>query len=181
MLVSIFLGHGNLKTPNSMIEVKVGSAEKITVENKKDELLINDLLFDGEILKLSDTSYNVYRSNKIYKVELVDRQGKEMKLRINNQLLEVAVTDHIDQILDKLGMHAAESAAVKDVQAPMPGSILNITASEGDEVKQGDQLLVLEAMKMENVIKSPGEGTIGKIHVSEKENVEKNQVLISFD
>ncbi|WP_462252154.1 acyl-CoA carboxylase biotin carboxyl carrier protein subunit [Ekhidna sp.] len=164
-----------------MIEVKVGSAEKISVENKKDELLINDQLFDGEIIKLSDTSYNVYRLNKIYKVELVDRQGKEMRLKINNQLLEVSVTDHIDQILDKLGMNAAESAAVKDVKAPMPGSILNIIAKEGDEVKQGDQLLVLEAMKMENVIKSPGEGTISKIHVSEKENVEKNQVLISFD
>ena len=53
--------------------------------------------------------------------------------------------------------------------------------NEGDEVNPDDHLLVLEAMKMENVIKAPGAGTVDKIHVSEKQNVEKNQVLISFE
>lgn len=164
-----------------MIEVKVGSNNKISVSRKKDELLINDRHFEGEVIKLNERSYKVYKGNKIFRVEIVNQLGKEMTLKVNDHLLDVSVTDHIDQILDKLGMNVAASAAVKDVKAPMPGSILNIIVSEGDEVGQGDQLLVLEAMKMENVIKSPGEGIVSKIHVSEKENVEKNQVLISFE
>ncbi|MEQ9467711.1 MAG: acetyl-CoA carboxylase biotin carboxyl carrier protein subunit [Ekhidna sp.] len=164
-----------------MIEVKVDDADKIKVENKKDEVFINDELFDGEILKINETSFKVFKGTKIFRVDVVERQGKEMKLKVNDQLLNVSVTDHIDQILDKLGMDVAASTAVKDIKAPMPGSILNIIVAEGDEVRQGDQLLVLEAMKMENVIKSSGEGKVSKIYVAEKQNVEKNQVLISFE
>lgn len=164
-----------------MLQVKVGSHDKISISSKQDELYINDQLFEGEIVKINEHSFNVYKADKIYCIEVVEKQGKELQLKINNQLLDVSVTDHIDQILDKLGMNIAESTAVQDVKAPMPGSILNIIVSEGDTVNQGDQLLVLEAMKMENVIKSSGEGKVSKIHVSEKENVEKNQVLISFE
>lgn len=164
-----------------MIEVKVGDAEKISVENKKEGVFLNSQLFEGEIVKINDSSFKVFKGNKIFRVDVVDRQGKEMKLKVNDHVLGVTVTDHIDQILDRLGMDIAANVVVKDVKAPMPGSILSVIVSEGDEVNQGDQLLVLEAMKMENVIKSPGEGKVSKIHVVEKESVEKNQVLISFE
>ncbi|SNT02793.1 biotin carboxyl carrier protein [Ekhidna lutea] len=164
-----------------MIEIKAGDTDKIKVQNKKDGVYLNDKLFDGEVIKIDDSSFKVFKSNKIFRVDVVERVGKEMKLKVNDHLIEVSITDHIDQILDKLGMNIAASAAVKDVKAPMPGSILNIIVAQGDEVKEGDQLLVLEAMKMENVIKSPGEGKVAKVHIAEKENVEKNQVLISFE
>ncbi|WP_370089280.1 biotin/lipoyl-containing protein [Ekhidna sp.] len=164
-----------------MIEVKVGETEKISVTNSKEGVLLNGELFDGEVVKVGESSYKVYRETKIFTIDVVEREGKKMKLKVNGVLLDVSVTDHIDQILDKLGMDVSASAAVKDVKAPMPGSILNVIVAEGDEVTQGDQLLVLEAMKMENVIKSPGDGKVSKIHVVEKENVEKNQVLISFE
>lgn len=163
-----------------MIEVKVGETEKISVANNKEGVLLNGELFNGEVVKVGESSYKVYRDTKIFTIDIVEREGKKMKLKVNGVLVDVSVTDHIDQILDKLGMDVSASAAVKDVKAPMPGSILNVIVTEGDEVTQGDQLLVLEAMKMENVIKSPGDGKVSKIHVVEKENVEKNQVLISF-
>ena len=164
-----------------MIEVKVGDSKKINISHNKDEIFIDDQLFDGEIVKINEDSYKVYRGNEIFRIDVVERQGKEMKLKVNDYLLDISVTDHIDQILDKLGMNVATSTVVKDVKAPMPGSILNILVEERTEVNRGDQLLVLEAMKMENVIKSPREGKVSKVHVSEKQNVEKNQVLISFE
>lgn len=164
-----------------MIEVQVEDAEKISVESDKEGILINKKRFDGEVIKINDNSYKVFKSNKIFRVDVVEREGKKMKLKVNGQLLSVSVTDHIDQILDQLGMDIAASSVIKDIKAPMPGSILDVIVSEGDEVSEGDKLLVLEAMKMENVIKSPGEGKVSKIHISQKENVEKNQVLISFE
>ena len=142
---------------------------------------MNDQPFDGNIQKIDERTYRVYKGNRIFHIEVAERKGKEMKLKVDGLLLDISVTDHIDQILDKLGMNTAASNVVKDIKAPMPGSILNIIVNEGAEVRQGDQLLVLEAMKMENVIKSPGDGMVSKIHVAEKENVEKNQVLISFE
>ena len=63
----------------------------------------------------------------------------------------------------------------------MPGLVLELKVNEGDEVKTGAPLLILEAMKMENVIKSDQDGTIKRIEVQEKETVEKNQVLIEFE
>ncbi|MEP0986718.1 acetyl-CoA carboxylase biotin carboxyl carrier protein subunit [Ekhidna sp.] len=164
-----------------MLQIQVGNSAKINLEKKKDEIYLNDQLFDGEIVRISNSSFKVFKANKIYRVDVVESEGKEMKLKINDQLVEVSVTDHIDQILDKLGMNMAASTIIKDIKAPMPGSILNILVSEEDEVQQGDKLLVLEAMKMENVIKAPGEGKVSKIHIREKGNVEKNQVLITFE
>jgi biotin carboxyl carrier protein len=57
---------------------------------------------------------------------------------------------------------------------------LSINAVEGKEIKIGDTILVLEAMKMENIIKSPGDGVVKKVEVCVGDPVEKNQVLIQF-
>jgi biotin carboxyl carrier protein len=63
----------------------------------------------------------------------------------------------------------------------MPGMVLRLHVNEGDKIKKGDPLLVLEAMKMENIIKAAGDGVVKKINISEKTAVEKNQVLIVMD
>jgi biotin carboxyl carrier protein len=63
----------------------------------------------------------------------------------------------------------------------MPGMVLSVSVAEGQQVQKGDPLLVLEAMKMENVIKSPGEGTVKSIAVKAGAAVEKNALLIRFE
>ena len=67
-----------------------------------------------------------------------------------------------------------------EIHAPMPGLVLEINVSEGQEVEKGDPLLILEAMKMENVIKAPGNGIIKKIHVEKGNPVEKNELLVEL-
>ena len=86
----------------------------------------------------------------------------------------------MDELLEKLGMNKTSSSAIQDIKAPMPGLMIDIKVQEGHEVKIGDPLIILEAMKMENVIKSPREGTIKSIMVKKGQSVEKNQILIKF-
>jgi len=62
----------------------------------------------------------------------------------------------------------------------MPGLIIDLKIKAGDTVKSGDQLLILEAMKMENIIKSPGDGIVKFIKVKKGDSVEKGQVLLEF-
>ena len=62
----------------------------------------------------------------------------------------------------------------------MPGLVLGISINAGEKVTKGDTLLILEAMKMENVIKSPTDGVIKSIAVKKGETVEKNQVILNF-
>ena len=66
------------------------------------------------------------------------------------------------------------------VAAPMPGKVLKILVSEGEEVKTGQALLTLEAMKMENEIPSPKDGIVKKIHVKENDTVDTGQPLIEI-
>jgi len=64
------------------------------------------------------------------------------------------------------------------VEAPMPGIIIRLEKSEGDKVEEGDVLLILEAMKMENSITSPASGVVKEIRCKEGDNVQKGQVLV---
>jgi biotin carboxyl carrier protein len=70
---------------------------------------------------------------------------------------------------------------VNEIKAPMPGLILEINVAEGAEVKENDALLILEAMKMENVLNSPRDGVIKSISVAQGETVDKNALLIEFE
>jgi biotin carboxyl carrier protein len=78
--------------------------------------------------------------------------------------------------MDKLA-----AGKVNNLKAPMPGLVLRMNVKVGDTVKKGDALLVLEAMKMENVIKAAGDGVVKKITATEKTAVEKGAVLIEFE
>ena len=66
------------------------------------------------------------------------------------------------------------------VKPPMPGKIVEVKVKEGQAVKEGDVLLVLEAMKMQNDLKSPMAGTVAKVHVQEGSNVEASTVLLEI-
>ena len=78
-------------------------------------------------------------------------------------------------------MNNLTKSKINVLKAPMPGLVLKILIAEGQEIKKGDGLIVLEAMKMENIIKSSGDCTIKKINVVVKQAVEKNQVLMEFE
>ena len=67
------------------------------------------------------------------------------------------------------------------LHAPMPGLVLRLLVKPGDALKKGDGFLVLEAMKMENLIKAQADIRITSVEVSEGDKVEKNQVLLRFD
>jgi biotin carboxyl carrier protein len=81
-------------------------------------------------------------------------------------------------MLDKMGMSATSDEKMDNVKAPMPGLVLDILVEAGQSVNKGDNLLILEAMKMENIIKASGNGVVKNININKKDAVEKNQLLM---
>ena len=79
-----------------------------------------------------------------------------------------------------MGMSAVATGKINNIKAPMPGLIIDLKVKIGDSVKTGDQLLILEAMKMENILKAQGEGIVKNVKVKKGDSVEKGQVLIEF-
>ena len=100
---------------------------------------------------------------------------------VNERPYAIRLYDRFDELVRKMGLTTAVIHKIKDIKAPMPGMVLDIMVEPGQEVVHGDALLVLEAMKMENVIKSPGEGVIKAIKVEKGKAVDKGEVLIELE
>ena len=70
---------------------------------------------------------------------------------------------------------------LKNILSPMPGKVTKVLVKEKDKVQEGESLLILDAMKMENIIKSDFNGTIKKISIKENQSVSADEILITFD
>ena len=125
----------------------------------------------------------ILKDHKSYYVQWVERSedGKTFSLKINDQLLELNAKDHYDLLLEQMGMSAANTAKASRLKAPMPGKVLEVMVQPGQTVVKGEGLLILEAMKMENMLKAEEEGIIKSVNVSVGDAVEKNNVLIDFE
>ncbi|MGY6521048.1 MAG: biotin/lipoyl-containing protein [Mongoliitalea sp.] len=139
-------------------------------------------LVDFDIEKVDDRFFKVSNNGSTHTLELVsiDESTKTIKVKLNNKPAEILIKDKFDRLIEKLGINMNQGSAAKDIKAPMPGLIFDIKVAEGDTVKKGDPVLILEAMKMENILKSPGDGVIKQIKVKKGDSVEKNQILIQF-
>ena len=111
----------------------------------------------------------------------VDKIAKTVTLLYNNQKYIAKITEPMDELLKSMGLENAMVAKISEVKAPMPGLVLDVLVTVGQTVEMGEKILTLEAMKMENAIKSPTAGTIASIHVSKGQAVDKNFVLIRFE
>lgn len=127
--------------------------------------------------------FHIINENISYKAEIIseDFDAKTYTIKINNNKYTVAIANPLDQLITKMGFEIGAGKTINAVKAPMPGLILEITVTEGQEVNENDPLLILEAMKMENSITSPRKGIIKSIAVKKGVTVEKNELLLEFE
>jgi biotin carboxyl carrier protein len=137
---------------------------------------------DWDLVEFAPGSFHILYKNKSYRAEILkaDPQTKTFVIKVNGSVQTVTIKDKFDLLLEKMGMSEAAASKINNIKAPMPGLIIDLKVKVGDTVNAGDQLLILEAMKMENVLKSPGGGTIKAIKIKKGDSVEKGQILIEF-
>lgn len=154
----------------------------LKVNEKYEVQLGSNAINSLDIVSLSNGVFHVLKDGKSFQavVKEVNRQRKSVSLLIGQELFEVRIKDSYDELIDQLGLSLNIIHHVNDIKAPMPGLVLSIEVAEGQEIKQGDTLLILEAMKMENVIKSPGDGIIKSILTQKGSPVEKGEILIEM-
>lgn len=152
------------------------------IDQEQENYSLNGQPFNFDLAKSGNGELHFIVDHKSYlaKVISVNKDEKTVDLKVNNMPYTVSVKDNLDLLLAKLGMESVGQAGASDVKAPMPGLIIDVLVSEGQEVKKGDHLIILEAMKMENVIKSPADGVVNGLHAARGESVEKGKILLSL-
>ena len=166
-----------------MLHINLGPAQSWEVDFRApDSLTLNHEPFAWDLAPLGEGRFHVLHAGRSYTAEVLsaDYAAKTFALKINGQRLELQAKDRFDQLLDRLGLSAANATKVNELKAPMPGLIIDIRVQPGQAVQKGDPLLVLEAMKMENILKAPAAGVIGSLKVELRANVTKGQVLVQF-
>lgn len=116
---------------------------------------------------------------------------KAYKVNVNGNVYEITI-----EVIDKADIKApsaptpapaaapapvAAPAGAQTVSAPMPGTILKVNVSNGQAVKKGDVLMILEAMKMENEILAANDGTVSSVNVTAGQSVESGTVLCTLN
>ena len=156
---------------------------KVVVDGNLEYNITSDDISKIDALQTSPNSYHILKENKSFSAEVTQKDfyRKKYTVNINNSSYEVVISDGLDLLINKMGFALSSAKDIDSISAPMPGLILEIHVRIGQAVNEDDPLLILEAMKMENVITSPRDGIIKSITVKKGETVDKNQLLIEFE
>ena len=166
-----------------MLQIAVNGGAPYTVEKTNDGCYINGKEAIIDIAPLPAGRISVLINGKSYTaiVERIDKKSKEVVLSVNGTTYTTAIAEPIDTLLNQMGLNTKAGKKADPVKAPMPGMIHKILVSVGQQVNKGDGLIILEAMKMENILKATAAGTIKAIAVAEKTAVEKGTILVELE
>ena len=138
--------------------------------------------FPADVIEYSNGKFHILLNNRSYTAEILshDIETKSFSILVGKSVINVQLKDRYDDLLQQMGIDETSSKKVNNIVAPMPGMVLQVMVENNQEIKKGDAILVLEAMKMENILKAPGDGIVKKIHVIKGDKVEKNQVMVNL-
>jgi biotin carboxyl carrier protein len=159
--------------------------------NRSYRVKVNDFEFSfgeeeinaADIIARSVSEYNLVKNHHSVNGKILDvsPEWKKIQIEIEGDIYKVEIKDELDQMLDKMGFGMAANKKIREIKAPMPGLVLEINVKEGQQVQEGDKILILEAMKMENSILIHADAMIKKIAVLPGQAVDKGQVLVELE
>lgn len=155
---------------------------KIKVNNNY-ETELNPSELNWDLLEIKDGKFHILQNNESFEAYVIeaDYEEKSFKIKVNQNTYEISLKDKFDLLVEQLGFSNMASKKVNNIKAPMPGLVLDVIVNVGDAVAKGDSVLILEAMKMENVIKAEGNAVVKSISIEKGTAVEKNQILVEFE
>lgn len=160
----------------------IASDKSFEVENQDGNLMVDGHPLDWDLQEIEPGRFHAIVGSRSVNMEVVEANyaEKTFVIKVDGRQFTYQLKDRFDQLLEKMGLNQLASQKVSELKAPMPGLVLEFKVNPGDEVQKGDALVVLEAMKMENILKSPADGTVKAIAVNKGQTVEKNEVIIQF-
>lgn len=160
-----------------------------TVEGESYEIEINE---DGEILAEGErlpADFMPVAEQSVYSLIFESRsfeghispgaQGYEVLLR--GKRYTVQVEDERSRLLRQVGGASVAAGGPFKLKSPMPGLVVDVPVAKGDEVSKGENLIILESMKMQNELKAPRDGKVVRINVRAGDSVQQDAVLLVLE
>jgi biotin carboxyl carrier protein len=145
--------------------------------NRDGEITIDGAAVPIDLRAIDDVTYSLLLDHKSYEA-LVEVAGNDLSVLLHGRLYGAQVLDErARRLTEAVGGSGSHSGEVT-IKSPMPGLIVAVPVSEGQTVKKGQTVIVLESMKMENELKAPRDGAVTAIKVTARQSVEQHQVLV---
>ena len=133
--------------------------------------------------ELSGQKIHLLHNNKSFEIELLENDfiNRNYSVKVNGNTYHVNVGTPLDALIKEMGLSLGNDSFEDEIHAPMPGIILEVNVAEGDKVKKGDSLCVLEAMNMENTLTASRDGIVKTVNVAKGDTVDKGKLLIELE
>ncbi len=143
---------------------------------------LDEMPFYETIAKEPQEKSHILFGHDSYSAEILEEDfvKRQYRIKLNGNIYRIKIHTPLDQLITEMGLSLGNDSVEDEIHAPMPGIILEVNVAEGDEVKQGDFLCVLEAMKMENALTAPRDGIVQSVTISQGDTVEKGKLLIEL-
>jgi len=145
------------------------------------EIKVDDKIYQVDLMHNDEGIFSILYNGRSYNIELVpQKKSKHYTAYTLYDNFNVEIIDaETRYLLNRAG--ASNLLSENTISSPMPGKVVKIPVAAGDEVKKGETVITISAMKMESEYKSPIDGRIAKIYVAEGETIEANQKLIEIE
>lgn len=161
------------------LQARVGD-RTFTLTREGDALTLDGEPLDVRLTRLDAHTVSLVIDGKPQTVALEDDGSGGTIATVNGKRIPVQIKTETDLLLERFGMEAGAGATDREIRAPMPGLVLRVLVEPGDAVEEGQGVVVLEAMKMENELKAPMAGTVAAVHAASGAAVGKNDLLIEL-
>ncbi len=148
--------------------------------DQEDRIIVNGQVYDIDFQQLSEGGMLSLLLNNRSLEAIVEEREDAWEVLLRGELYTVKAQDERAYRLAKARGTAAEASGEVAIKSPMPGIIIAAPVEVGQVVKKGDQVIILESMKMENELKAPRDGVVLRVHVASGSSVEKGQVLVTI-
>ncbi len=155
--------------------------EQFTIDiDHAGEVMVNGAVVNVDMLQMQDTTmYSTIIDGESYDVRMNEGDGVYL-VQISGEIIEVVVEDERTRRLAGLRSGPGDFTGEAIIKAPMPGIVVEVLVSEGQEVAKGDVVIVLESMKMQNEFKAPRTGQVSTVRVVAGDKLEQNVVMLTI-
>lgn len=156
---------------------------RVTIDDHDHVEISEEEVRQTDFVQIGPGQYHAIIGTKNYSLELLelDLRAKTMLLNVNGRAFHIHIEDQLDLLIERLGLERHAVKKLPPLVAPMPGLVVKIPVHTGTAVNAGDALIILEAMKMENVLKAAQSALVLTIPVQPGQAVKSGDVLMTFE